>query len=154
MPVGQRHLIGCRCVLQHFKSRSDPPRHHFMVFSVINDDDTIATKFVQCNNCGLIHKIIDICKSEILSGKENSASVMTIDEIKVSLPKNLIDILERSNVDISIYEQAQFILENKRWGDVILLTAEEDGGIRHGKYVRILGETFFKVDNFSRQEIL
>ena len=125
-----------------------------MVFSVINDDDTIATKFVQCNNCGLIHKIIDICKSEILSGKENSASVMTIDEIKVSLPKNLIDILERSNVDISIYEQAQFILENKRWGDVILLTAEEDGGIRHGKYVRILGETFFKVDNFSRQEIL
>lgn len=125
-----------------------------MVFSIVNEDDSVISKFVQCNNCGLIHKVIDICKSEILTGKESSASVMTIDEVKISLPRNLVDILERNNVDISIYEQAQFIMENKRWGDIVLLSNEEEGGSRHGKYVRILGETFFKVDNFTRQEVL
>lgn len=124
-----------------------------MVFSVINDNEEVVVKYAQCNNCGLIHKVIDICTSEIIAGKESSASVINIEEVKAGLPKNLCDILERSNVDLSTWESAQFILENKRWGDFVVLSHEEEGGVRHGKYLRVLGENMFKVDNFIREEV-
>ena len=149
---GQRHLIKCRCVLPQFKNRQNPPVHQFMTFSIIDDNDYVITKYSQCNNCGIIHKVIDICTSEIMKGKENSSSILSIDEIKISLPKNLVDILERNNVDQSTYELANFIVENKKWGEIVILSHEEEGDVRHGKYVRVLGENLFKVDNFTREE--
>lgn len=150
---GQRHLIQCRCVLQQYKNSNDPIKHQFMVFSVIDDNDNVMQKFAQCNNCGLVHKIIDICKSEIIPGKEQSNSILSIEDIKLSLPQNLSSILERSNVDLSTWELAQFILENKKWGDFVVLGAEEESGVRQGKYVRIMSETFFKIETFNRNEI-
>jgi len=149
---GQRHLIQCRCVLQQFKNSNEPVKHQFMVFSVIDDNDNVTQKFAQCNNCGLVHKIIDICKSEIILGKEQSNSILTIEDIKLSLPPNLSSILERSNVDLSTWELAQFIVENKKWGDFVILGAEEESGVRQGKYVRIMSETFFKIETFNRNE--
>lgn len=124
-----------------------------MVFSVIKDDENVIVKHAQCNNCGLIHKVVDICTSEIITGKESSASVLNIDEVKMGLPKNLSDILERSNVDLSTWELARFIVENKRWGEVVILSHEEEAGVRHGKYLIVLGENLYKVDNFTREEV-
>lgn len=154
MPLGQRHLIECRCVLPQFKNRNDPPRHKFLVFSIINDDDTVAIKYAQCNNCGIIHKVVDICKSEIMSGKEQMSSILSLDEIKSNLPPNLSDILERNGVDLPTWEQASFIYENKRWGEFVVLAVEEDDGTKQGKYVRIMSETFFKIEPFARVEVL
>lgn len=150
---GQRHLIKCRCVLPQYKGVTNPPPHQFVVFSVINDDDSARVKFSQCNNCGIIHKVTDICKSEILPGKEAMSSVVKIEDVKLSLPPNLADILERNNVDIATWESAQFILENKEWGNFVILAQEEESGTRQGKYVRIMSETFFKVESFSREEV-
>lgn len=149
---GQKHLIKCRCVLPQFKDLSNPPQHQFVVFSQIDDNDNVVVKFSQCNNCGLIHKIIDMCNSEIISGKENMSSIITLDDIKLSMPSSLSSILERNNCDISTWEQAQFILENKQWGNFITLTQEEESGIRQGKYLRIMSETFFKIETFTREE--
>jgi len=154
MARGQRHLIKCRCVLPTFKGRVDPPAHRFIVFSVINDDDTVVSKFAQCNNCGVIHKITDICTSTIMTGRENMSSILTIEDIKIGLPSNLVDILERNNVDTSVWEQAKFILENKQWGNFILLAQEEDAGVKQGKYAVIMSETFFKVESFAREEVV
>jgi hypothetical protein len=153
MPRGQRHLVKCKCVLPQFKSRPNPPVHKFVVFSVVQDDDTVVTKFAQCNNCGCIHKVTDICTSEVLKNKDSMASVVTIDDIKSNLPPNLSDILERHNVEVSSWEQAQYIYENKEWGNFVLLAGEEEGGTRQGKYVRIMSETFFKVEGFTREEV-
>lgn len=150
---GQKHLIKCRCVLPQFKGKSNVP-HQFVVFSVVNDDDSVVVKHSQCNNCGIIHKITDICTSEILTGKEEMGSIITIDDVKGSLPANLVNILERNNVDLPTWEQAQFILEQKQWGNIVVLAQEDDGGVKQGKYVRIMSETFFKVENFSRDEVL
>lgn len=150
---GQRHLIACRCILPQFKGRQDPPRHQFSVFSSISEDDSVVVKYAQCNNCGLIHKVIDICKSEIMQGKEAMSSILSIDDIKLSLPQNLSNILERNNADLSVWEQALSIIENKDWGNFVPLTSELDGGTRQIKYVRIMSESFFKVENFSREEI-
>lgn len=151
---GQRHLIKCRCVLQQFKARIDPPPHQFMVFSVIDDNDQVIVKYAQCNNCGIIHRVEDICSSSIVIGREEMNSIIGIDDIKVSLPPNLVNILERNNVDITGWEMAQFILENKRWGEIVLLASEDDSGTKQGKYVRIMSETFFKVEGFSRDDVL
>lgn len=150
---GQRHLLKCRCVLPQYKGVVSPPTHHFIVFSVVNDDDTVKSKFAQCNNCGIIHRVTDICTSEIMSGKEAMSSIVKVEDIKLSLPPNLTDILERNNCDLATWEQAQFILEEKQWGNFVILAQEEESGTKQGKYVRIMSETFFKVESFSREEV-
>lgn len=154
MPKGQKHLVPCRCVLSQLKHLAEPPRHHFIVFSVIDDNDAVIPKFVQCNNCGLVHKVIDICKSEITQGRDSMSSIVSKEDLKTSMPKNLSDLLEVNNADLPTWEMAQFILENKFWGDFVVLTSDYEGGARQGKYVRILGETMFKVDTFFREETL
>lgn len=151
---GQLHLIKCRCVLPQFKNKKDPINHQFVVFSIIDNNDNVKVKFSQCNNCGIIHKIIDICKSEIIPSKENLNSILSIDDIKTSLPSNLVDILERNQLDLPYWEQAKFIFENKKWGEFVLLAQEEEQSIKQGKYVRIMSETFFKVETFSREDII
>jgi len=150
---GYRHLVKCRCVLPQYKGLSSPPAHHFIVFSVVNDDDTVRIKYSQCNNCGIVHKVIDVCTSDIIPGKEAMSSIVKIEDIKLSLPHNLSDILERNNVDLTTWEQAQFILENKQWGNFVILAQEEEAGTKQGKYVRIMSETFFKVESFSREDV-
>jgi hypothetical protein len=152
---GQKHLIKCRCVLPQFKNSSDPEKkqHRFTVFSEVIDD-VVKKKFSQCNNCGLIHKVTDICTSEIMSGKEAMSSILTIEDIKSSLHPSLASILERYQCDLPTWEQAQFIMENKRWGEIIILTSDIEDDSKVIKYLRILGETLFKVDSHSRKETL
>lgn len=151
---GYKHLVECRCVLPQFKARKDPPRHKFVVFSILDENDKVDPKYSQCNNCGLIHRVIDICTSEIQQSKENSSFILNIDDIKISLPKDLSIILEKYRVDLPSWEQAVFILENKEWGNFIMLEQEDEGDTKMGKYVRILGENFFKIENFSRNELI
>lgn len=150
---GQLHLIKCRCVLSQFKKSPNPPPHQFVAFSVINDSDEVVAKHAQCNNCGIVHKVVDICKSEIITGKESSVSILSIEDIKSSLPQNLAGILERHNVELPTWEYAQFIIENKLWGEFLILAKEEEKGIKQGKYVRVMSETFFKIETFSRTDI-
>lgn len=154
MPTGQKHLITCRCVLPQFKQMSPPPPHQFVVFTVIEDSGDVRVKFCQCNNCGIVHKVIDVCRSEIVNAKEALNSVLTIDDIKVGMPANLVNLLEQNSVDLPTWEAAQFILENKHWGAFITLNSDEEDGVKQGKYVRILGESLFKVETFTRNEFV
>ena len=66
---GQKHLIKCRCVLPQFKKLDNPPVHKFVVFSALNEEGNVVTKYAQCNNCGVIHKVTDLCTSEIIPGR-------------------------------------------------------------------------------------
>ena len=153
MIKGQKHLISCRCILPQFKNALNPPSHKFVVFSVI-DENIVRVKFAQCNNCGILHKVTDICKSEILHGKENLSSVTTIDDLKASLNQQLVKLLENNNADVASYEAAQFAIENKQWGEFVVLSTDNIDGMRQVKYVRILGETLFKVDSAAFHEVI
>lgn len=152
---GQKHLIKCRCVLPQFKNSIDPEkkRHRFVVFSEVVDD-VVKQKYAQCNNCGLIHKITDICTSEIMPGKEAMSSILTLDDIKASMNANLASILERHECDLPTWEHAQYILENKRWGDFVILANDVDEDNRTVKYIRVLGENLYKVDSHIRRETI
>ncbi len=152
MPSGMKHLVKCRCVMHQFKKMKDPPRHQFIVFSILNDDSTVVPKFAQCNNCGLIHKVVDICKSEIIEKKEDSQLVLGIEDIKVSIGERISNLLESNRCDLPTWEAAQFILENKSWGEFVVLTSESEDGVTQGKVLQILGENLLKVVPFSREE--
>ena len=153
MKAGIKHHVKCRCILQQFKKLENPPIHRFLVFSIIDDENNVKSKFAKCNNCGVIHKVVEIGKSEILK-KDEMASLLTIDDIKLSLPESLKIILEKNNADLPSWESAQFIIENKLWGNFVTLTTDDDDELQHGKYVLILGENMFKVETFERQEII
>lgn len=153
MAQGLKHLVTCRCVLPQFKRMDNAPAHQFVVFSVINDDGTLQPKFAQCNNCGIVHKVTDLCRSEVVP-RESMGSLVTIDDIKTGLPPQLASILDVNQADLATWEMAQFILENKQWGNFVVLSTDEVDGLRQGKYVRILGENMFKVESFSREEVI
>jgi len=153
MKIGQKHLITCKCVLPQYRKMAEPPQHKFVVFSVINDDKVIQ-KYVQCQNCGAVHKVFDICTSEIIKNKDDLPAVITKDDCKAFLPQNLSAILETSDVDIATWEAASFIIENKQWGDFIVLSKDDMGDEKQIKIVKILSENMFKTEIISRSEFI
>jgi hypothetical protein len=141
-------------VLPQFKRLPNPPAHQFTVFSVINDDDTVKPKFAQCTNCGVIHRVTEISRSEIVQGREAMSSILSISDIRASLPEGLAALLENSQADLPTWEAVQFIYENKQWGNFVVLTSDTEGDTKQGKYVRLLGEKMFKVEIYERTEVI
>jgi len=151
--TGIKHLITCRCILPQFKRSKQPPLHQFTVFSIIDDNGDARMKFVQCNNCGIVHKVIDVCRSEIVS-RESMKSIVTVDDVKLGMSANMLELLEVNNADLPTYEAVKFMIDNKQWGSFVVLTTDEADGLRQGKYVHVLGENMFKVETFAREEIV
>ena len=145
---GIKHLIQCHCVLPQFKDRSDPVFHKFTVFSIIDESDTVQPKFSQCNNCGVVHRVVDICKSELTS-KEESKSIPNIDDIKFSLSPDLSRVLESYQCDLATWEQAEWIFLNKIWDQWIVLSRDEDDqGELHGKRLIFSEDGRFRIEAF------
>lgn len=147
------HAIQCNCILQQYKrATSNVPFHEFFVFSELDDDDNFKdVKYAACNNCGVIHKIVGISQSEIMKGKENFSLVQTIDDIKMSLPEKLAELLSRYEIPQHVYEHALHIVENKLWGNKIVLQREEEGSHIHLKYLNFTGLNQYRVSNESHQ---
>lgn len=154
MRSGQKHLVKCRCILSQFKGRPDPPFHRFIVFSKIDEEGHVVPKYVQCNNCGIVHKVVDVCKSEVISSKESMSSVVTVDDIRPCVHPNLAGILEKNMADLPTWEACQHAVDNQLWGETVILTTDIEQDTRTGKYVRILGETLFRVDSYTTQEVV
>ena len=150
-----KHLIQCHCVLPQYKNSMDPVFHQFSVFSIIeNDSDTVVPKFAECNNCGAAHKIIDICKSEILTGKDEVRTQMSIEDIQYSLPSSLFELLISYNRDLPDFEHAQFIIENEQWNRHIVLTREELDDYVQGKLVRFIAADKFRVESYTSKSTI
>lgn len=147
--TGVKHLVECHCILPQYRNYRNPVYHKFVVFSVVNDDDHVRTKHVKCNNCGVIHKVHEIHKSEIMVGKEQLSSVATIDDIKLSLPERLSDILESYDVLLATWEECQFVLDERKWGSQIMLNREAIEGETHGKMLVIKGKNQFRIEGFQ-----
>lgn len=153
MPTYQKHLIECNCILPQFSKMNPPIFHKFPVFSAIQDDGKFVEHYAQCNNCNMIHKVFEIHQSKTM-GKETLKTLPTKEEIKESLPENYSSILEKYECDLLVWQEVQFVLENKLWGKNIILTKEEMDGNVLGKSLLIIGETMLKINNFSFQKDL
>lgn len=144
-----RHLIQCRCFLQQFKKTGR--FHQFSVFSLIDDDDVVKPKFVQCPNCGIIHRVFEIGKSEILNGREYMNSIVSLDDIKLSLGPRITSVMEKHEIDdVSAWEEVKHIIDNQLWGSFIVLSKEHHNDEMNIKLLKIVNNDSFVVDTETR----
>ena len=146
---GVKHLIECHCTLPQFRDSRNPVYHRFIVFSEFDRNENVIPKYAQCNNCGVIHRVTDILKSEILTGNDTSVSIVGINDIKLSLPAGAVTVLESYNVDLPTWEEVASILENELWDSTVALTTESKDGITEGKCLRIKGRAALRVEPYS-----
>ena len=149
---GVKHLIQCHCVLPQYRKRPEPLFHKFTVFSLIDDEDSVIPKFAQCNNCQAVHKIIDLCKSEIIPCVDESSAILSINDVRASIPEKFCKVLDKHNCDLGTWEQLKFILEQKLWEEVIVLTRETLGDSTQLKILKIDSEGGYTLETHLRQE--
>jgi len=149
---GIKHMVECHCVLPQY--RHIPNQYHqFVVFSMIDDSDTVIPKHARCNNCGVIHNITDICKSEILMGQETGA-IIDKKDIELMIPSSVSNILNTYDCDISTWELVLFYIEHQMYGTQVILTKDqsEDGNIT-GKILKLNGPNQFRLEPYINRRI-
>ncbi len=148
---GIKHLIQCHCVLPTLRRLPDPVFHSFVVFSVLEDGGNVVPKDAACNNCGVIHRIVDICKSEITT-KESSSAIISIDDIQLMIPTELGNLLKGYDCDIATWELSHFVYSEGKWGEKVVLTREKADGSTKGKVLTIEGPQKFKIESYDMSE--
>ena len=148
---GIKHLVQCHCVLPTLRKLPDPVYHSFIVFSVVDDGGNVISKDAECTNCGVIHKVTDICKSEITT-KEKSSAIITQKDISLMIPSDLTNVLATYDCDIATWEQAHFIYTNQKWGEKIIVSRQVEDGSVKGKMLTFEGPGKFKIESFEMTE--
>lgn len=133
---GLKHLVECHCVLPQFRNKKERPYHKFVVFSIIDDADGVIAKHAACNNCGVIHNVYDIGKSEILVGQESGAIIQK-EDIGLMIPSSISNVLKSYDCDISVWEHVLFIMQNETFPQEVILSRDTDEGIVSGKILLI-----------------
>lgn len=150
-----KHVVECNCILPQYRELSPLIFHKFIVFSELNRDGLVKTSYIPCNNCGVIHKILDAGKSEILK-KENSNLVPTIADIETNLPGWLTALLKQHDCPLPTWQEAQFVIENEQWGKILVLSREPDQNNKEKhitKYVILIGDNLYKVKIDQEEDI-
>lgn len=150
---GIKHLVECHCVLPQFRDTHPPVYHKFVVFSHVKNGNVIS-KLAQCNNCGIVHRVVDIMKSEILAGSETTTSIVTKNDIKLSMATNISSVLESYNVDVATWEEVAFIIETQQWNKHVVISREEKDGMISGKLLKITGQNSAKIETFSMTTVI
>ena len=148
---GIKHLIQCHCILPQYKNSKEPVFHKFPVFSILDESDTVIVKYSDCNNCGAVHKVYDICKSELIVGRDATTTTLKKEDFKMSLPQSLYELLGQYNKEICDYEYAQFVIDNEDWNTSVVLTREELDSHIQGKILRFVGKEKFRVESYMHK---
>ena len=152
---GIKHLIECHCVLAIYRTgEKEPQNHKFVVYSKTDDNQKIIPRLVKCNNCQTLHNVYDYCKSEIKVGKDQSEVLLTIDDLSLMLPPRLSNMLLKSDADRSNWEHILDIIEEKRWGESVVLKRDIIGEKEHLKVITVLGEEKFKIENTVIEDLI
>tara|TARA_B100000131_G_C17769626_1_gene472725 strand:+ start:159 stop:629 length:471 start_codon:yes stop_codon:yes gene_type:complete len=144
MVEGIKHLIQCHCILPQYRNRPNPVFHKFIVFSVI-ENDTVNEKIAQCPNCGVLHKVTDLCKSEILIGKDENRALVKKTDVAFSLPQKVIDLLETYSCDLPTWEHCAFIIKEKLWGSKVKIVTEDLEESVSSKFLVFDGEGAYNI---------
>ncbi len=151
---GIKHTVECTCMLPQFRHKYPAIFHKFIVFSIIDETDKLQADYAQCNNCDAVHKIIDVCKSEILSGQESLASTITVEDIKMMIPSDLTSILENYSCELPNWQHAHFIYDNKLWGEKLILVRELLEEEARGKILVFADFNKFKIESFTESLVI
>ena len=121
-----KHLIECQCILPQYKKQDNIVFHKFPVFTLFKDNDNQdfsqpIEKYVKCNNCDAVHRVYDICKSELLKNSDDYVDLVTnFEDLKYSIPPDLLDVLNKNKMDIADYEMCVYLIDNKGNDKIIL----------------------------------
>ena len=107
---GLKHLIECHCTLKIYSAERKTVYHKFPVYSKLDKNGNLIRKIVKCNNCEAVHIVSDVCKSELMAGKDQTGIITSIDDISISLPQRLVDLLLKLECDITAYEHSLDII--------------------------------------------
>lgn len=149
---GIKHLIQCHCVLPQYRNLKDPIFHKFVTFSKLDEDSEIIPKLQKCNNCGVVHKIVDFCRSEISRGVDSTSGISSIEDIRTGLPEKICEILDFHNCDISTWEQVDDIIDSKEWGSRVVISRQALSGATQVKLLKIKSADSFKIETNMRQD--
>jgi len=143
--LGFKHTIECHCILPLYKNKQPTVYHKFTVYTKIDNKGKVIPKYVNCNNCGITHNVYEICKSDIKIGKEDITSVRNIKDIKFSLNKKVVSLLEEYNCEMPVYEEIEDILEQEIFPTELILKREIIDEEHHIKLLQINGKSSFKI---------
>jgi len=146
---GTKHLIQCHCVLPQYRKMAEPVFHKFVVYSKLNEKDEIEHKLVRCNNCDAVHRVIDFCKSEIVTKIEDTDVILDEEELKLGLPDKIIKILEKNNSDLATYEAIDHIFEEEMWNTEVVIARQTQAEKINLKILQIKGEASFRLKSES-----
>ena len=144
---GIKHIVECRCILSQFRSWADPPLHKFIAFSIIDSEDNVTESLVKCNNCGITHKIMDLCKTQILE-KSDDWQTVNKEDIRLSLNPGLREILDSYDVDLPTWQMAQWIVDNSRWGERMILSKKDYEDRIEGKILIFKELNQYRIETF------
>lgn len=152
---GIKHLLECHCVLAIYRTGIEEPQNHkFSVYSKIDKSDKVVPKYIKCNNCETVHYVYDLCRSEIKPGKDQSEITVSIDDLSLMLPERLASLLLKTKVDLSSWEHIVDILDEKRWGESVVLKRDIIEEKQHVKLIKILSNEKFKIENHIIEDII
>ena len=131
---------------------SDPVFHKFVVYSTTNESGDVNVSLAKCNNCGVVHKVVDFCKSEVMIGQEDSLAIVTIEDIRSNIPEKIAGILDKHKCDVATWQQVEDVFDDQAWGSMVTISKEKAGDSTQIKYLKINSETRFKVQADLRKD--
>ena len=144
--MSQRHLVECHCILPVYKNKRPIVYHKFPVYSKVDaKTGKVIQKYATCNNCGVTHHIVELCKSVIKIGKEDILSIRTISDVKISLPDKIVKILEDYNAQIDVYEEVEDTIDHDLFPRNIVLSREIIGEDQNLKILNLIGVEKYKI---------
>ena len=147
MKTGIKHLIECHCTLKIYQKLEKTIYHKFPVYSKYNSENgSIISKIAQCNNCKTLHRVYDICKSEIVpGGKDEDRTMLTKEDIVMQLPDKIGNFLIGQDCDITVFEHVLDVIDNQSWNENIVLSREIIKEEVHVKILQVISENRFKI---------
>ena len=146
--AGIKHLVECHCILPQFKKKEPPVYHKFTVYSkILGKSEKIEEKFIKCNNCDTLHKIVDVCRSEIVIGKDDYSAGLTIEDMSYQLDSKISNLLSVNNCDYATWEHVIDIIDDERWNESIVIKREIVNDKLHVKVLKILAENKIRINS-------
>tara|TARA_B100000282_G_C31661265_1_gene457629 strand:- start:23 stop:496 length:474 start_codon:yes stop_codon:yes gene_type:complete len=151
---GIKHLIECHCFLTIYKKGRKMINHKFPVYSKIDDQGLIIPKLVKCNNCEAAHYVSSIGRSELRPGKDQTDTVMKKEDFRHDLPDKFFNYLIENNCNLADFEHVKDIIEEKRWGENVVIRRDIVDEKQQIKYITINNKNSFQINSDIIEDLI
>jgi hypothetical protein len=119
----------------------------------MDENGIVNPKLVMCNNCERIHRVTDICKSNILHDGSGRFGIRTVDDVKSGLPTSLVKLVDKNEISLPVWEEIEYKFKNKDSSPTILGKEHIKGDV-FGKYLEIKDLDSFSIGDFHRNDAI